>query len=1097
MGGKCKGKSRFFVLLAKLIIAFSLFFTSIAQSHAQKNEAKAIEQLILQNKNDEARNIIYPKLNLYKKNGDFAQIIELIYPYGRNLLASHQFPQAIDSVTTLVSYILSHTSDAQIQFGALREKRDFLMLVSKYQDALTTTLDMKSRQSQWKRRDMLLECRTIFEASYLSSRLYNIIDARKYLKEIDVMMSENDIQDAELEYLINFSLARNYYIELKLDSSEIYLKRSKEKLKKVRFSAYTKGYLPAILENLSAGVNGQKSNVEQAINELKHASSLLDAVPKKEVRLKEADNAGIFQCEILDNLSIQYRILREFKQAERLLLFSYHKKSTDYPFNERGLLISEVSLGSLYSEMFQFDQGIKILNKALNRSIATAPQNLIWAGDGYSSLGSMNESLNNVTEAFKYYELADQAYEIALEGYYDNVYINFLYNTSAFQAKNGRYPIARKNINKAVSYTIKTTGPDSYPSAVAYFKEAFVHYLGKNYKEAIKYANTSERKLSKWISAGENMLDSLSRANYLPFVKYVRFKSEYALHPNMSSQQLDAMLDELESEIRKLEDKKQIFGDQESIGVIQSESRAIYEFAQHIAKQLYLKTNNKKYLDILLSTHESNIYSRIRNKLDWMKIVNYSNIPQSILDREQKIIHDLSDVLSSEKNAFAYQAALSKYNTEIEAFKRKLISSHPKYYQLKYGDYHSTVAILQKKIPANTTVVKYILTENEAFVFVVGKNTSSFHVLDQGSLSLLLNALNYSTGDFSKLSGQLSGLYDLLWKPIRDKVKTSKVIIIPDKTLYKVSFESLLKKPAANVKEMGDNALIRDYVFSYDYSAALSARENRSSVWKNDFIGFAPGFSEEGKSKYRKATLGLPDHDGEYLKLISQPFTKELMRRLNSKFGGELFVGESATLTNFIKYAGDNKIIHIGSHAEANDDNPQMARLIFSKDPSDYLKDNSLWLKEIYSCNLNSELSILSACETGVSNNITGEGTISIGHAFSFAGSQSMLTALWKIDEEISMKIVSLFYENLAKGMEKDVALREAKLMFMETAGEQQISPANWAGLILMGDVAPIELQSNKLWRYRPVFIGLSIITGMAILIFVFKRRKSIRHKVA
>ncbi len=286
MGGKCKGKSRFFVLSAKLIIAFSLFFTSIAQSHAQKNEAKAIEQLILQNKNDEARNIIYPKLNLYKKNGDFAQIIELIYPYGRNLLASHQFPQAIDSVTTLVSYILSHTSDAQIQFGALREKRDFLMLVSKYQDALTTTLDMKSRQSQWKHRDMLLECRTIFEASYLSSRLYNIIDARKYLKEIDVMMSENDIQDTELEYLINFSLARNYYIELKLDSSEIYLKRSKEKLKKVRFSAYTKRYLPAILESLSAGVNGQKSNVEQAINELKHASSLLDAVPKKRGSVK-------------------------------------------------------------------------------------------------------------------------------------------------------------------------------------------------------------------------------------------------------------------------------------------------------------------------------------------------------------------------------------------------------------------------------------------------------------------------------------------------------------------------------------------------------------------------------------------------------------------------------------------------------------------------------------------------------------------------------------------------------------------------------------------------------------------------------------------
>jgi len=416
---------------------------------------------------------------------------------------------------------------------------------------------------------------------------------------------------------------------------------------------------------------------------------------------------------------------------------------------------------------------------------------------------------------------------------------------------------------------------------------------------------------------------------------------------------------------------------------------------------------------------------------------------------------------------------------------------------LKYGDYHSTVAIIQKKIPANTTVVKYILTENEAFVFVIGKNTFSFHVLDQGNLSLLLNDLNYSSEDIKKLSGQLNSLYGVLWQPIQDKIKTSKVIIIPDKSLYKVSFESLLKKPSTNVKEMGDNALIRDYVFSYDYSAALSGGERKSRVWKNDFIGFAPGFSQEEKAKYRQATLGSPDYDGEYVKLISQPFTKELMKRLSSKFGGQLFMGESATLSNFIKNAGDNKIIHIGSHAEANGDNPQLARLIFAKDPTDYLKDNSLWLKDIYSCNLNSELSILTACETGVSNNITGEGTISIGHAFSFAGSQSMLTALWKIDEEISMKIVSLFYENLAKGMEKDVALREAKLKFMETASEQQLSPANWAGLILMGDIAPIELKSNGSWMYRWAYIGFSIITGMAILIFVFKRRKSTRHKVA
>lgn len=1088
-------KVRKFVFACHLIALPTFFsFLILPYAYTQDNHIREIEQSIRLKKNDVARRLIHQQLSIYKNTNKSSRLIELIYPYGRNLLGDHPVRHAIDSVAGLVSYIQAKTPDVQIRFDALKEKRDFLMLVSMYQDALAVTLEMKRLLTKRKIPDKWLECRTTYEAGYLSQRLYNVNDAKRFLTEAGDLFSKNRLTDKELEYLIDFSFVRIYYIELKLDSADIFIEKSRQKLKQLSFSPFTKGYLPALLDNISAGVNAQKGNVDQAIQELKRASGLLNDVLKQDIRLKDADNAGVFQCEILDNLSIQYRLLREFKQAERLLLFSYNRKSSDYPFNERGLLISEVSLGSVYSEMFKFDEGTRILNKALKRNIIREPQNLIWAGDGYSALGSMYESLNKTAEAFRYNELADQAYEKALEGYYDNVYINFLYNTSAFQAKNGQYREAKEKIKKAVGYILKTNGSDSYLTAVAYNKEAFVHFQGKNYKEAIKYARASEKILTKLISDGENMLDSITRANYLPFVKYVRLKSQYALDPHLTAAQLESILNELESEIRKLEDKKQIFGDNESIGVIQSESRTIYEFTQNIAKELYIRTHDKKYLDKLLSIHESNIYSRIRHRLDWMKIVNYNNIPRSVLDREQKIIHDLSGVLSSEQSATATQAALSKYQAEIERFKSDISDSYPSYYQLRYGGLYSSVAEIQKNLPRGTTAVKYILTEKETYVYVIDRQSVDFHVLDHDRLLALLKAVDYFSRDMNKLSGQLNGLYLVLWKPFQDKIRTKKVIIIPDQSLYKISFESLLRRPSTTHKDMVSNALIQDYVFSYDYSAALSGRSKTNTDWSNDFIGFAPGFSVEDKTKYHKATLGSPDHDDDYLRLISQPFTRDLMERLRSQFGGRLFLGETSTLDNFVRFAGGNKIIHIGSHAEADDNNPQLARLIFSKDPNDYLKDNSLWLKDIYSCDLSSELSILTACETGASNNITGEGTISIGHAFSFAGSRSMLTALWKVDEQVSMEIVSLFYENMAKGMDKDEALRNAKLKFLETADDRQLTPDSWAGLILMGDISPVELERKRPAGFFLILGGILFLAALSVGIVWLKKRKPLEQ---
>ena len=125
-------------------------------------------------------------------------------------------------------------------------------------------------------------------------------------------------------------------------------------------------------------------------------------------------------------------------------------------------------------------------------------------------------------------------------------------------------------------------------------------------------------------------------------------------------------------------------------------------------------------------------------------------------------------------------------------------------------------------------------------------------------------------------------------------------------------------------------------------------------------------------------------------------------------------------------------------------------------------------------------MAILTACETGKPSYQAGEGMISLAHAFNYAGSESILTSLWEIDEQSSAKIIELFYDNLARKMSKDEALRKAKLDYIATAEGRTAAPEYWAGLVLIGDVSPLDLNNGVDWWWyvlAGIFISLIVIS--------------------
>src|SRR5438094_7936351 len=113
--------------------------------------------------------------------------------------------------------------------------------------------------------------------------------------------------------------------------------------------------------------------------------------------------------------------------------------------------------------------------------------------------------------------------------------------------------------------------------------------------------------------------------------------------------------------------------------------------------------------------------------------------------------------------------------------------------------------------------------------------------------------------------------------------------------------------------------------------------------------------------------------------------------------------------------------------------------------------DGLLQVRDIYSLHLTADLVTLSACETALGQNVTGEGIIGLTRAFFYAGARSVVASLWDVEDDATSRFMQRFYRNIRQGQPIDVALQHAKIDFLRAGGTTG-NPFFWASFVVSGN---------------------------------------------
>lgn len=527
---------------------------------------------------------------------------------------------------------------------------------------------------------------------------------------------------------------------------------------------------------------------------------------------------------------------------------------------------------------------------------------------------------------------------------------------------------------------------------------------------------------------------------------------------------------------------------------------AFYEDALNAIYEANKKDGpHQNHINLFFALLEANKNTVLRESFNSTYAHAFTHIPQSILDQEiflkglmaslkRKIYESPYDSTQHESKTKLYKLSL-QYDSLITIIK----SGYPAYYQLKHAKNEFKLTDLKKPLDTKTVVVEFFWGDENLFIMAVGKNK---HVVKKiTNLATLATevrtVLQHIHDPFSKIQSSTTtfintsyNLYSKLLGSVLANWKTDNIqslVIIPDGLLCYLPFDILITSRPSTQQAVSYHSLpylLNTYTIRNLFAASFIKSSTSPGKFTYSYVGFAPGYSKSEPLPTSNRNASKPTHLTHNEAEVGQA---------SGYFNGKTIVGNEATETTFRNMAQQAKILHLSMHAFTNDYDPSYSGLAFT--PQDSAKeenDGLMHLYELYNLPINADLTVLSACETGAGKYARGEGIMSLGRAFRYAGCENIVMSLWKVNDKATTEIMTLFFQNLKAGMDKDEALRQAKIKFLSSPQNKYFThPYYWSAFIISGDPSPV-VNSPFNWINVAIITFVFLVT---LLIFLYRRK--------
>jgi CHAT domain-containing protein len=382
----------------------------------------------------------------------------------------------------------------------------------------------------------------------------------------------------------------------------------------------------------------------------------------------------------------------------------------------------------------------------------------------------------------------------------------------------------------------------------------------------------------------------------------------------------------------------------------------------------------------------------------------------------------------------------AEYLAQVQAF----LARYPQY-KSQFVDQQTVdpklLAKFADRLPAGTMAVQYFASPDALYIFVVapgGRFQVKSQAVSQAELYDLIRQYRQyvERGASQRLSWADDGsegyrrdvapLRELTQKlaahllgPIEAELKSSRnLVLIPNDLLLYLPIHALTRaQPDGSVRFLAETHAISTLtqLELVDLLTPVQPAANTPLLALANPDGTLPGASREVRALQR-----------------ARPAVTALE-------------GPQATKAQFLSLVGQFPDLHLATHGVLDPERPDRSYLLMAG-PEE--TGQRLGIAEIAGLSLRNGLTILSACETAVGEQVPGAALITLAAAFSQAGAQSIVASLWKVNDAATRDFMVAFHRAVgATG--RAAAFQQAQVAVLSTP--HTAHPYYWAPFILIG----------------------------------------------